>query len=304
MMERLDATIYRAARGFEAELGAELGADAEPIVVGGTLFVAPGPPRPAAWAINLWTEPNRIRFDALAGGAMALLSLGKKWFLDPVALFDRAALIEKQLPAATFAPLVFPGPVPAPVGAWTLAARNEIFASSRTTSPFPNGEAAFVENRQAPPSRAYLKLWEALTLLGKHPKRGEHAVDLGSSPGGWTWALHQLGAHVISVDKAPLAPRVARLPRIDFRRASAFGIDPTSIERVDWLVSDGICYPRKIVSLVERWLAIHPSAHCVVTIKLQGKTEMAPLARLRALPGSRLVHLHHNRHELTWMRVP
>jgi 23S rRNA (cytidine2498-2'-O)-methyltransferase len=302
MIERLEATVYRAARGFEAELYAELGDDAAPIVEGGRLFLAPGPRRPAAWATNVWIDPVRIRFESLAGGAMALLSLGKKWFLDPVALFDRAALIEKQLPAATFAPLAFPAAAPDPCGAWTLAKKNEILASARTTSPFPNGEAVFVEDRQNPPSRAYLKLWEALTLLGKHPRRGDHAVDLGSSPGGWTWALQRLGAHVVSIDKAPLAPRVAALPRIDFRRASAFGIDPGSIERVDWLVSDVICFPKKIVALVERWLGIYPNASYVVTVKFQGVTDMTPLAELRTIPGSRLVHLHHNRHELTWMK--
>jgi 23S rRNA (cytidine2498-2'-O)-methyltransferase len=299
MIERLDATIYRAAAGFEAELTSEL-EDAESI--GGTLFRAPGPFRPACWAIDAWLEPVRIGFDSLAGGAMALLSLGKKWTLAPIGLFDRAKLIEKQLPKTTHVPLRFPSVPPSPGGVWTLAGRNEIVASAKTASPFPNGEASFVEDKKGPPSRAYLKLWEALTLLGETPKRGDRAVDLGSSPGGWTWALHELGAHVISVDKAPLA--LAPSSRIEFRKESAFGLDPKSLERVDWLVSDVICYPSKIVSLALRWLTIHPNARYVITVKFQGKTDMKPLEPLRSIPGSRLVHLHHNRHELTFLRTP
>ena len=81
----------------------------------------------------------------------------------------------------------------------------------------------------APPNRAYLKLWEALTLAanmpdGRMPRPGELCLDLGSSPGGWSWVLQKLGARVISVDKAPLDPadRIAarhRVPRDERLRA-------------------------------------------------------------------------------------
>ena len=59
-----------------------------------------------------------------------------------------------------------------------------MLAAAQCTSPFPNGEIGFVEDRIGPPSRAYLKLWEALTLIGSRPGPGERRVDLGSSPGG------------------------------------------------------------------------------------------------------------------------
>jgi len=296
-IERLDGAIYRAAEGFERELEGELD-DARPI--GGGLYLAPG--RRAEWAIDVWSEPVRITFDKLAGAASALLSLGPRWTLLPVALFDRAAHVERMLPPCPLEPIRFPArPPPAP-GVWTLAARNEIYASAKTASPFPAGEPRFVEDKTHPPSRAYLKLWEALTLLGEHPKRGDVAIDLGSSPGGWTWVLQSLGARVVSVDKAPLAPAIAKLPRVESRQESAFALDPRSFSRVDWLVSDVICFPERMVALVLRWLAAHPKARFVVTIKLKGATDTRALDPLRAVPGSRLVHLFHNRHELTWMR--
>ena len=122
------------------------------------------------------------------------------------------ALIQAQLPKVSAKPLVFGEPPPAaPVGSWTLLDANTVLAAPRCSSPFPHGEVRFVEDRTGPPSRAYLKLWEAFTLLGRRPGSGDLCLDLGSSPGGWSWALQKLGARVISVDKAPLdQPEEAR----------------------------------------------------------------------------------------------
>jgi 23S rRNA (cytidine2498-2'-O)-methyltransferase len=97
-----------------------------------------------------------------------------------------------------------------------------ILAASDCQSPFPNGEARFVEDREGPPNRAYLKLWEALTLIGRQPGPGDLCLDLGASPGGWSWVLAKLGARVIAVDKAPLAPAIAAMPGVEVHKASAF----------------------------------------------------------------------------------
>ena len=132
----------------------------------------------------------------------------------------------------------------------------------------------------------------------------DRCVDLGSSPGGWTWALERLGARVISVDKAPIDERLTRLTRVRYVQESAFALDPSGVGRVHWLVSDVICYPARIVKLIERWIAVHPGAGFVITIKFQGDTDMAPLRDLAKIDGGRLVHLHHNKHELTWLRTP
>jgi 23S rRNA (cytidine2498-2'-O)-methyltransferase len=176
-------------------------------------------------------------------------------------------------------------------------------AAPQCTSPFPNGEIRFVEDRTGPPSRAYLKLWEALTLIGLRPGPGEICLDLGSSPGGWTWAAQQMGAHVISVDKAPLAPEIARLPGIEQRRESAFAVDPRATGPVDWLLSDVVCYPARLLALIERWLAAGTCRRFVCTVKFQGKTDYETARRLAAIPGSRLLHLFHNKHELTWIKI-
>jgi len=294
-------TGYLAPEEHMADMLAELGEDAE---LHGRLAFAPGPARQIAWVANVWHDPRRIPIASIADGARALRAIQRNWALYAFGLHRRASLIGDRLPHVSARPLNFPAASPAaPLGSWTLLDANTILASAHCSSPFPNGEIRFVEDRGGPPNRAYLKLWEALTIAGRHPGCGSLCLDLGSSPGGWSWALHKLGARVISVDKAPLEPSTAALPGIDFRRASAFSLDPAAIGPIDWLFSDVICYPARLLRLVETWLASGLARNFVCTLKFQGATDMQTAGRFAAIPGSRLVHLCHNKHELTWIKL-
>jgi 23S rRNA (cytidine2498-2'-O)-methyltransferase len=213
-------------------------------------------------------------------------------------------LIQERLPKVSAKPLVFGLPPPtAPLGSWTLLDAGTMLAAMHCTSAFPNGEVRFVEDRSGPPNRAYLKLWEALTLTGRQPGPGEKCLDLGSSPGGWSWALQRMGAQVVSVDKAPLAHSVARLPGIEHRLDSAFALDPRTLGPIDWLFSDVVCYPARLLALVERWLAAGTCRHFVCTLKFQGQTDHRTAGRFAAIPGSQLRHLFYNKHELTWIKI-
>ena len=116
--------------------------------------------------------------------------------------------------------------------------------------------------------------------------------------------LQQLGGEVISVDKAPLDPAVVALPRVRFLQESAFGLAPESLGRVDWVLCDVACYPERLLGLVQRWLDSGVCARFVCTVKLQGAADQGVLERFAAIAGSRLVHLFHNKHELTWIRLP
>lgn len=294
-------TGYLAAAGFVDELIAELG---EVEAVYERLVLAAGPPRPAAWAANVWLNPQRLSVRSIADAARRLRAIQRDWVLYSSQFHRRAALIAAQLRPYPDQPLPFPPPLPrrAP-GSWTLLDEHTVLASPRCSSPFPHGEIVFQEDRAQPPSRAYLKLWELFTRLPVRPRRGERCVDLGASPGGWTWVLQRLGAHVIAVDKAPLDARVSRLPGVEIRAASAFALDPAVVGPVDWLFSDVVCYPKRLLTLVERWLAAGTVRNLVCTIKFQGATDHATARAFAAIPGSRLMHLHHNRHELTWIRL-
>ncbi len=294
-------TAYLAAEGFAEELEHELG-DAERRQ--GRLLIASGPPRPAAWAANVWLDPQEIPIASISDAAAKLRAIQRNWAVYAPRLYRRAMLIQDQLPRVSAKPLLFGASPPrAPLGSWILLDTGTILAASRCTSPFPNGEIHFVEDRAGPPSRAYLKLWEALTLIDRRPGPGEICLDLGSSPGGWSWALQQMGAQVISVDKAPLAPETARLPSIQHRQESAFALDPCTIGRIDWLFSDIVCYPARLLALVERWLAARTCRNFVCTIKFQGPTDHQTARRFAAIPGSQLRHLFHNKHELTWSKI-
>jgi 23S rRNA (cytidine2498-2'-O)-methyltransferase len=239
------------------------------------------------------------------GDAVAKLrAIQRSWMVYAPSLYRRAVLIQDRLPKISRWARPFGAPVPtAPLGSWTLLDAGTVLAAAHCTSPFPNGEIRFVEDRVGPPSRAYLKLWEGLTLLGTQPQPGDLCLDLGASPGGWSWALQRLGARVISVDKAPIAPRIARLPGIEHRSESAFSLDPRAFGAVDWLFADLACYPARLLRLLERWLAAGTCRRFLCTIKFQGTTDHAVARRFASIPGSRLRHLFHNKHELTWSKI-
>ena len=300
-----EQTGYLAAPGFEPQLARALGQVGEVSAVHGRLFVVPGPARPMPWALNTWHELRTLPITSIGDAVRCLRGLQRNWAHLPSTLHRRASLIAEQLPHVSARPLEFPAPRPsAPLGSWMLLDKHTLLAAPRCSSAFAHGEVQFVEDRESAPSRAYLKLWEALTLLDERPGPGDLCVDLGSSPGGWSWVLQQLGASVISVDKAPLDPQIAGLASITHRQESAFGIPPESLGPVAWMVCDIACYPERLLDLVQRWLASGTCQRFVCTVKLQGEADDPALEALAALPESRLVHLFHNKHELTWLRVP
>jgi 23S rRNA (cytidine2498-2'-O)-methyltransferase len=110
--------------------------------------------------------------------------------------------------------------------------------------------------------------------------------------------LAKLGAHVTAVDKAPLAPTVAAMPGVSERLESAFALAP---EPVDWLCSDIIAYPDRLLALVRRWIAAKAARHIVCTIKFQGATDHDAADAFAAIPGGTVMHLFHNKHELTFV---
>ncbi len=272
----------------------------------GLLALSPDPPVDAAWSLNTWLDPREIAAPSVGAAATALRAIQRNWGGYQDAHFRRATLIAAKLPPLKPKPLVFPQAAPAShLGAWTLLAPDQILASPTQSSPFINGEPAFIEYRTGPPSRAYLKLWEACTLFGAWPQPNETCLDLGASPGGWTWALARLGADVTALDKAPLEPAIAAMPNVTTRQESAFALDPAAEPPLDWLFSDVIAYPDRLLRLVAAWIATGRVRHVICTLKFQGETDHATALEFAAIPGGKLRHLFNNKHELTFMwRAP
>ena len=74
-------------------------------------------------------------------------------------------------------------------------------------APWPGGRIA-VEMPPEAPSRAYRKLEEALVWSGAPVRAGDVAVEIGSSPGGASYALLRRGVEVFGIDPAKMAPVV------------------------------------------------------------------------------------------------
>jgi 23S rRNA (cytidine2498-2'-O)-methyltransferase len=291
---------YLAADGFEPQLAEELARRNVRIDQWhGRLALSPDPPVEAAWSLDTWTAPRLIEAPSIKSAADGLRALQRNWAACTPDHHRRSALIEARLPPVKARPLAFPEPAPtAHLGAWTLLTPTDILASPTKSSPFVNGECHFIEDRTGPPSRAYLKLWEALTRFNEHPAPGQTCFDLGAAPGGWTWALAALGAKVTAVDKAPLDPHVAAMPGVEHWQESAFAMPP---EPTDWLFSDIVAYPERLLALVRRWIDAGAAKRIVCTIKFQGATDHDAADAFAAIPGGRVIHLWHNKHELTFL---
>ena len=107
---------------------------------------------------------------------------------------------------------------------------------------------------------------------------------------------------MLAVDKAPLDPDVAALPGVETRLDSAFAIDPAqwTAAPFDWLLCDVIAYPARSLALVQRWIAAGAARRVLCTLKFQGETDHDAADGFRTIPGGRLRHLFHNKHELTF----
>ncbi len=100
----------------------------------------------------------------------------------------------------------------APLGSEILdvveVAEGQFWWGHRKVGPWDWGCPGGVPNLVLPelaPSRAWLKLEEMLLWSRWAPPPGTGALELGSAPGGASWALLNRGLRVIGVDVAPMA---------------------------------------------------------------------------------------------------
>ncbi len=295
-------TAYLASDGFEPQLREELRRLEVAVQAEHGRLLLADKAVASAWAANIWHDCVELPVASIGSAAKALRDIQRNWAMYAPVHHRRAALIQERLPHVSAKPIAFPAAAPtAQLGSWTLLAPDRLLTAAQCSSPFPNGEVQFVEDKTGPPNRAYLKLWEALVRLRRWPQPGQRCLDLGASPGGWTWVLAKLGASVTAIDKAPLDPRIAAMPGVSWRGESAFALEPESVGPIDWLFSDIIAYPARLLRLVERWRASGLVKNFVCTIKFQGETDHEAAAAFAAIPGAQVLHLHQNKHELTFM---
>lgn len=254
------------------------------------------------FAQDIWLEPKHAQFQSISEAVRVLRQAGKFWYLHPISNIRRSRLIEEQL--RKYPPLDrhFPIEEEIPsIGVFSLLDQNTLIYSATRLKKWPQGNCYFIEDKVNPPNRAYLKLWEALTLLEKYPKPGDKALDLGASPGGWTYVLQSLGASVTAVDKATLDPKIAQLPRVNYLQQSAFSIEPKQLDQnYDWVLSDIACYPERAYALIMKWIESERAKQIIFTIKLQGKINISTIQQFQLIPNSHITNLFYNKHEATF----
>ena len=143
---------------------------------------------------------------------------------------------------------------------------------------FPGGEVQVATDKAAP-SRAFAKLVEAEQRLGQKITAGQSCVDLGASPGSWSFVAVKRSARVIAVDRSPLRPDLMQDPLLRFSAGDAFCFRPSV--SVDWLLCDLIAPPEQTAELLLNWLRRGWCRRFVVTIKLKDTSGLGTVDLLK-----------------------
>lgn len=263
------------------------------------------------WARTCCLNPFVLHFDSIGEAAGELKKIQRNWAGYNFQLFRRASLIQEKLPYINLKTRKFPCKIPtSPIGLFTLLDEKTLLASTETSSFLPAGKIEFEEDHVNPPSRAYLKLEESLTYFssfmgGELPDENSKCFEAGACPGGWTWVLRQLGAEVFAVDRAELAPSLMNDSKVKFLAHDAFTLKPEEVceqmktEKLDFVLSDVICYPERLLEWILMWLDSGRAKNIICTIKMQGSINWNLISKFAAVPNSRIFHLNYNKHELT-----
>ena len=154
-------------------------------------------------------------------------------------------------------------------------------------SPDPGGIFG-LEMPADSPSRAWLKLEEAVRVFGLRFRRGDVAVELGCAPGGVILALLRRGVPVIGVDPARLAEVVMgnalpSVPAVDpagepwvvhCRKPAALVSKRDLAGRATWFLSDMNQSPAVAIAECRRFAGMCPSIHAaLITLKLTDLAE-------------------------------
>jgi 23S rRNA (cytidine2498-2'-O)-methyltransferase len=184
-------------------------------------------------------------------------------------------------------------------------------ASPAKSSRWPMGIVR-LRMPSAAPSRSTLKLAEALMEFipeNEQARRlapGMTAVDLGASPGGWTWQLVQRGLSILAVDNGSMDARLLDSGQVKHRRTDGITFRPA--EPVDWMVCDMVESPSRIARLAARWIDERWCRETIFNLKLPMKKRYEEVERCRALIDEalggggyflRLKQLYHDREEVT-----
>lgn len=257
------------------------------------------------WALDYWPV-QRLAFTSVSDAAKQLRLLNKFWSYAGGANFRRGQLIADALKVKKEGEISFPVAGAAKRRyAFTLADKDSLwYCAAPLKQNYAGGKMRFKEDKAGPPSRAYLKLYEALTLAGILPGERDHVLDLGATPGGWSYVAASLGARVTMVDRSEPDESLFR-KFSDLEYIKGDGLNPTqgNLEQATFILSDMACEPAKLLPAVKAWQKLPKLKAMVCTLKFHGLSDKGVIRDFAAVPGSEIYHLWHNGHELTWVWV-
>lgn len=252
-------------------------------------------------------EPCKLTFDSIGEAATVLKNIQRNWAPYQFNCFRRASLIQDKLPYINLKPRKFPVEIPdSAMGLYTLLDEHSMIYSASTTSALPAGTLLFEEDHENPPSRAYLKIQESLSMAHHFfkvpfPQAGDKCFEAGACPGGWTYVLVNLSANVFAVDRTELVPELMNNPLVKFQAHDAFTFTPEELGKFNWVLSDVICYPERLLEWIKKWLSSGNVSNMICTIKMQGEIDWPLIKEFESIPNSKVVHLNYNKHELTFI---
>jgi len=156
-----------------------------------------------------------------------------------------------------------------------------------THGPWPGGVQHVAMPPEAP-SRAWCKIEEGLRWADLSPMPGEVAVEIGSSPGGCSYALLCRGVDVFGIDPGRMDPRTLAFAGPHHSHFTHLQMPAAEVPRralpwhYQWLLLDVNLAPMVALKYVERFVAL---AHgglkgAVLTLKLNDEGVFAALPRV------------------------
>jgi 23S rRNA (cytidine2498-2'-O)-methyltransferase len=184
--------------------------------------------------------------------------------------------------------------------------------SPNLRAPWPMGIARLKFPASAP-SRSTLKLEQAFGhFLGSDWRLKlddcHTGVDLGASPGGWTWQLVNQKMNVYAIDNGPMDKQLMDTGLVDHLEEDGFVWTPP--KTVDWLVCDMVEKPMRVAKLMYEWLDKRHARFAIFNLKLPMKKrfhewldikEYLEIQILKDHPKAILKakHLYYDREEIT-----
>ncbi len=262
-----------------------------------------GDPVPSYWHRNLWLNPVALTAASVSETAAGLRRSVRYRVARPQDRFRRHALVQENYRGCRASR----GPSPSrPRVPWSRGVcMTTMYGPRRGLEPVSRRRPIARRPRgplPARPTKACRRpccCWAA----GQSPASSASTPELARGLDVGAVRNRRLGAR-----RRPLSHRRRRSSRQRGRtspsqRATPSRSSPRTCGPLDWFCSDVVCYPAKLWSWLEPWIASGSVKAFVVTSSDSGKDiDWDTLDRFASVPGARLVHPHHNKHELTWLK--